>query len=335
MIYPSPIYEEALALIKEGYSPFPMHVARRLEDKKTYLCTCGRSGTIGTGSSENICKGKHPVVAFSEWDGTEQFGTRWENYGIGIHTGKSHCWVLDIDGDAGFKELKELTNTYGELPETRTVLTGSGGHHYYFAAWVDKVSSGFLSDNIHIKGNVGHAYVVAPPSKHHSGNKYQYIIRRSPVDAPDWLLKLVQEKIPCGGNGTPLSIEQIKERLKYEVPIILLLSKDHKKSLHMEGTTIRGSHPSHGSTTKRNFTIDTKTNRWFCTRHHSHGGLFELASILSGICECNDFSRNGEEISIPVLQGKKFKDAVQYCLDVGITAEDLKVHISRGKYDRQ
>lgn len=318
------VYGEAKALIQEGYSPFPMNISRRLEDG-TYLCSCGTSG----------CKGKHPVVKFSEWNGVEMFKRRWENYGIGIHMGKSHCWVLDIDGEAGVKELKELTDKYGALPDTRTVLTGSGGHHYYFAAWVDDVSSGFLSDNIHIKGNIGHSYVVAPPSRHHSGNKYRYLNRRAPVDAPEWLLQLVREKNPHSGTGTPQTDEQLIARMKYEVPIMKLLSKEHYKSLHVEGTTIRGSHPIHGSTTNRNFTIDTKKNRWFCTRHNSHGGLFELAAVLAGIRECGDFCRSEDVISIHPLQGKKFRAAVQYCLDVGISGEDLKSHISGGKYVRR
>lgn len=333
MIFPSPIYEEALDLVKEGYAPFPMHTARKLNDGKTYLCTCGKSGTLGTGSEESICKGKHPVVPFSEWNGTEEFGPRWESYGIGIHVGKSHCWVLDIDGEDGFSELKDLTDKNGELPDTRCVKTGGGGQHYYFAAWVDKVCSGFITKNIHVKGNVGNSYVVAPPSKHHSGNKYEYINRTSPVDAPEWLLKLVKDRTIY--TGEPLSEAQLIKRSGYEIPIHTILSKEIKKSIHREGKLIRGSHPTHGSTTGRNFTIDTVTNRWFCNRHGSYGGLFELAAILGGICKCEEFVRSDDPITIPALQGKKFAESVQYCLDSGINPEDLKFHISRGKYERR
>lgn len=333
----SPIYQEALDLLHEGYFPFPMHVARKLDDGITYLCTCGKCGTVGDSDEKNICKGKHPVVAFSSWNNIEKFKTRWENYGIGIHVGKSHCWVLDVDGEQGFSDLKELTDKHGELPETRTVKTGGGGIHYYFAAWVDKISSGFITDNLHVKGNSGNSYVVAPPSKHHSGNRYEYILRRSPVDAPDWLLKIVKEK-KLNDERCSMTDEQLQERSKYEIPLFKILNDKQRKYLHHEGTALRGHHPLHGSTTGRNFTIDLKTNRWFCTRHHSHGGLFELASVFAGICNCEDFSKNTEEedaIHIPVLQGKKFIASVQYCLDSGISAEDLKVHISRGKYERR
>ena len=329
----SPVYAEAMHLVKEGYSPFPMHVARKLDDGITYLCTCGQSGTVGTESEKNICKGKHPLVTFSEWKNTESFGARWESYGIGIHTGKSHCWVLDVDGEAGFKELKEITDKHGELPETRVVKTGSGGHHYYFAAFVDKVCSGVLTENIHIKGNIGNAYVVAPPTRHYSGNRYEYIKRIPPVDAPEWLLNLVQNCTPI--KGTPLSHEQIAVRKSYEIPIASILTKEQLTRLHQEGDNLRGPHPIHGSTTGRNFTISLKTNRWFCNRHHSYGGLFELAAILSGLCECEDFTKNRSETIIPPLQGKLFTQVVQYCIDCGISTEDLKVHISRGKYERR
>lgn len=337
MTYPHPIYDEAMALVKEGYFPFPMHVARKMDDGITYLCTCGRSGTVGSASEGSICKGKHPVVAFSVWNNIEKFKARWENYGIGIHVGKSHCWVLDVDGEQGVADLKKLTDKYGPLPETRTVRTGSGGFHYYFAAWIDKVSSGFITDNLHIKGNCGNSYVVAPPSRHHSGNRYEYIVRRSPVDAPDWLLNIVKEK-KLNDERCTLTDEQLQARSEYEIPIFYLLKDDQKKRLRREGSALRGHHPAHGSTTGRNFTIDLKTNRWFCNRHHSHGGLFELAAIFAGICNCEDFSKNTEEdgsIYIPTLQGKKFISAVQYCLDSGISADELKVHISRGKYERR
>lgn len=329
----SPEYIEACALIKEGYPIFPLHTARTLPDGIS-LCTCGESG----------CNGKHPRIAFSKEATTnrEQI-ERWYNsnrepaYGIGIHLGKCYKWVLDIDGDEGMTELEDIVNTYGPLPDTRVVVSGSGkGRHYYFSGWVDRINSGSLSENIHIKGNVGSAYVVAPPTIHVSGKRYTYLNRCSPVDAPEWLITLANKKtLNCGSK---LSLEQIESRNKFEVPITRLLTTEHLKKLHPEGNNlIRGTHPVHGSKNGRNFCIDQNINRWFCNRegHHSSGGLFEFAAMLAGICKCEDFTRaNDGSITIPPLQGRKFKDAIKYCINAGIDAEDLKVHISGGKYAR-
>ena len=324
---------EALSLAKEGYPVFPLHTARTLPDGSA-LCTCGVHG----------CTGKHPRVQFSKEATTNPDQINyWYNskreppYGIGIHLGKCHQWVLDIDGKEGVNELKKITDEHGKLPETRVVISGSGdGLHYYFAGWVDRVNSGGLSENIHIKGNTGSAYVVAPPTLHASGKRYAYKNRCSPVDAPEWLIELIASKNST--SGVKLTPEQLECRKTNEVPITRLLNKDHLRNLHDEGNLIRGSHPIHGSKTGRNFCIDKTINRWFCNRegHHSSGGLFEFAAMLSGICKCEDFNRPADDtIRIPPLQGRKFMQAVQFCLDSGIDAEDLKVHLSRGKYVRQ
>ncbi len=324
---------EALSLAKEGYPVFPLHTARTLTDGST-LCTCSVHG----------CTGKHPRVQFSKEATTniDQINywynsNREPSYGIGIHLGKCHQWVLDIDGKEGIAELKEITDKYGNLPETRVVISGSGdGLHYYFAGWVDRVNSGSLSENIHIKGNTGSAYVVAPPTLHASGKRYTYLRRCSPVDAPEWLINLIATRNRT--SGAKLTPEQLECRATNEVPITRLLTKELLKGLHEEGNLIRGSHPIHGSKTGRNFCIDKTINRWFCNRegHHSSGGLFEFAAMVAGICKCEDFARPSDDaIHIPPLQGKKFVEAVQFCLDSGIDPEDLKVHLSRGKYVRQ
>lgn len=328
------VLNEAISLAREHYAIFPVHIAktiRGISGTDDTLCTCGMSG----------CTGKHPAVkSFSIESTTDlqrinDYGQRWEYKGIGIHLRKCYCWVVDVDAPEGYSELKEITDEHGELPETRTVKTGGGGMHYYFAGWVDKINSGKLAEHIDIKGNVGDAYVVAPPTLHHSGNRYDYINRINPSQAPEWLTDLVVSKT-YGRNKSvsPLSKEQMETRLQHEIPLERLLKQEHLSRLQVCGDMLRGDHPVHGSKNHRNFTIDKTTNRWFCNRCESYGGFFELAAVLAGICNCKDFPRNGDNDLIRPLQGKKFVSAVQYCLDNGIDEEDLKTHISRGKYAR-
>lgn len=322
-------HDEAIALIREGYSIFPVHTAGKQWEGKT-LCSCGTPG----------CTGKHPREQFSKKATIDrkQVDMWYDPFnnpqpGIAVHLGKSHCWVLDIDGNEGIAELQTLEKEHGRLPETRAVISGSGtGRHYYFAGWVDHVHSGTLSDNIHIKGNAGNAYVVAPPTIHHSGNRYEYLNRVAPVDAPVWLLDLLRTKTnPV--NGTPLSAEEMALRAGYEVPIIRLLNENQQRFIHSEGSRYMGYSPIHPSDNSREFSINKNLNRWTCWEHMAHGGLLELAAILAGICSCDDFTKQKDDaIRLLPLSGRKFKQAVQFCLNQGIPAKDLKRHISGGKY---
>lgn len=90
----------------------------------------------------------------------------YEMYNTGIVTGKmSGITVLDIDVKNGG------TNEFVKHIKTPTVKTGGGGWHYYFkyANIGDKIN--FLP-GYDIKSN---GYVVAPSSRHKSGNHYEWI----------------------------------------------------------------------------------------------------------------------------------------------------------------
>lgn len=336
-------YTESLKLVKEGYSIFPIHIARRIEGE--VACTCGK---VYPESHPKSCRGKHPVVKFtvktindkkSKYEKRENPSDYWLNrdppYGIGIHCGKSHIWVLDIDGKEGMDELKVFTDKYGELPKTRTIQSGSGGIHYYWAAWEKNLiissSNKQISGNIDIKGNDKNSYVVAPPTMHLSGKRYEYINRCPPIDAPEWLIKIAKSVGYVNTNGKP-NTEDIKKRVEYETPIYKLLNKEQMSHLHREGNYLKGKHPIHGSATNRNFTIDLSTNRWFCYRHNSNGGLIELAAMLDGLCKCEEFNRKN---LIKPLSGKNFALGIDCCLKRNISDDELLMHISKGRITRR
>jgi hypothetical protein len=67
-----------------------------------------------------------------------------------------------------------LIATHGPLPETPVVLTGGGGKHYYFrhpGGYIKSVAAA-LGPGLDIKGEGG--FVVAPPSLHASGRRYEW-----------------------------------------------------------------------------------------------------------------------------------------------------------------
>jgi hypothetical protein len=136
----------------------------------------------------------------------------YQSYGVGIATGEaSGIWVLDIDDrDA----LYELEREHGELPPTLTSITGSGGEHQFFAYPADgriitNSASGF-APGIDVRGEGGQ--VVAPPSVHPNGNRYEWDEQCNSIAvAPEWLLKLVCKKhnqpapAPAVGSGHEVS----------------------------------------------------------------------------------------------------------------------------------
>lgn len=183
----------ALNYAKANIPVMPLHWIR--EDGS---CSCSKGQKCGS-------KGKHPL--YSDWyehsttdiEQIKQWWTKMPNANIGIPTGEKSGWlVLDVD-DGGNKTIREQETVHGKLPDTVTAITGSGGKHYVFmyphgrnipnkvkfAPGLDTRSTGGL--------------IVAMPSAHISGNRYQWLGGHSPFDitlteAPEWLLKLMEEE---------------------------------------------------------------------------------------------------------------------------------------------
>jgi hypothetical protein len=96
--------------------------------------------------------------------------------------------VLDVDWPQGGKSLYLLGQQGHVLPETRRAFTGGKGTHYYFQATGFSNKVGLLP-GIDYRGAGG--YVVAPPSRHRSGRRYEWDDRGMNIaPAPDWLLAI-------------------------------------------------------------------------------------------------------------------------------------------------
>jgi hypothetical protein len=105
--------------------------------------------------------------------------------GYGIHLGRSHLAVFDLDVTAEhpLEELEEAldawfnANTQDGLPKTLVVRTGretGTGRHYYFRLPVGvdlRSTSSFLGLPIEVRA--GEQIVVGPGSLHQSGNRYE------------------------------------------------------------------------------------------------------------------------------------------------------------------
>jgi hypothetical protein len=130
--------------------------------------------------------------------------------------------VVDVDPrDGGELHLSALEGEHGQLPETWTARTGSGGWHYWFAvAAVDL--RGKLCAGVDLKHG-GTGYVVAPPSLHPAGGVYEWTTPPVgfPTLAPEWLRHRMKRapappptsRTPTGDGNGPYSSACLASRI--------------------------------------------------------------------------------------------------------------------------
>lgn len=161
-------------------------------------------------------RGKRPLVPWQEFQ--NRFATqeevcawyaRWPDAGVGIVTGGvSALVVLDVDSrHGGDDSLAALEREHGMLPWTIEAVTGGGGRHLYFAHPDDELRNrAGLAPGLDLRAEGG--LVVAPPSVHATGRRYEWEVSRHPDETPlaampDWLIRLARGAAP--GHGHPLA----------------------------------------------------------------------------------------------------------------------------------
>ena len=197
----SKVLQAALEYEKHGWSVIPLHGIN-----KNGYCTCKEGKDC-----EN--PGKHSRVLWREFqerrptaDDIRSWWQRWPRSNIGIITGKvSGLIVLDIDGLQGEETLRREKL---HVPATVISRTGGGGWHYFFKHpgfecrnFAGK-SGETLLPNVDFRGDGG--LIVVPPSRHRSGNLYEWAIppEDSAIsDAPEWLLELIKKQAGLNGGG--------------------------------------------------------------------------------------------------------------------------------------
>lgn len=211
----------ALDYAARGWAVFPVHSIR------DGICTCG----------EPSCPrpGKHPVghltphgLNDASTDRDKVLGwwktAPWANIGIATGRASGRLMVVDIDikperGQFGEDSWLERQKEYGKVHQVVGVMTGSGGQHLYFrypeSATV-RSGQDVLGPAVDIRADGG--YVIAPPSKHISGQEYFWDADWELLDipeAPDWLVHLAssrpREDSPADTPETPLAPEQVRE----------------------------------------------------------------------------------------------------------------------------
>lgn len=222
----------AIEYAKRGFRVFPLHSVR------DGVCTC-QDWRDKNDKGPCPTPGKHP--RFRNWQeratcdllAIEEFWWNHKGSNVGIATGAgSGVFVLDVDPKNGGQEsIEALVMKHGRI-DTLQALTGSRGKHFYFAHPGKPVRNGVeLLPGLDIRGDGG--LVVAPPSIHVSGNRYEWDGLEEFTDmpilpAPDWLLELIYGK---RANG---------ENVRFELPAELT-EGERNDTLHRYACSLRGS----------------------------------------------------------------------------------------------
>jgi hypothetical protein len=121
--------------------------------------------------------------------------------GVGIRTGDAFD-VLDIDGDEGWRTLARLVDVVGHALNCGPVaMTPGGGAHYYFRP-TGLGNRAKFAPGLDWRGKNG--YVVAAPSLHPNGGRYDWAISPDETEipeAPGWLLDILRKPSPPPGTS--------------------------------------------------------------------------------------------------------------------------------------
>jgi len=284
------LLKHALAYAARGWAVFPVHTP-----KADSSCSCNRDDCDRVGKHPRISAGRNG--ASSDVDVITRWWSIWPEANIGIATGKeSGIIVLDVD-DGGEDTLKDQAL---DLPDTVEQITGSGGRHLVFKRPdEDARYKTTVKFKPALDSRADGGYIVAPPSLHVCGNRYEWECSSNPIDdqdpapladAPPWFLECVQAR--------PLE-ESMAEAPEWnpdgELPanIMDMLSSipaDSYDTWRDVGMALHYTDPADGlsvwdwwsgTTDKGNYSSDAVRREWrnFSRRGHQTGNPVTLATI--------------------------------------------------------
>jgi predicted transcriptional regulator len=149
------------------------------------------------------CNGKIPLikgwpeVASIDYEQITEYWRGFPDANIGIVTvPRSGLLLVDVDGPEGESSLTRLAQQHGDLPETLVAKTGRGTHYYYAyptGCDIHNDTGRKLGHGVDIRATGG--FVVAPPSRHASGDCYEWVNPDCPVSQPpEWLIALLTQE---------------------------------------------------------------------------------------------------------------------------------------------
>lgn len=185
-----PLLDAALDYASRGWPVFPCH-----NPAVGGACSCGQPDCGSPAKHPRTRHGLHDATV--DRDQIRRWWQQHPNANIGVRTGApSGLIVIDLDLPHGPRRFRELAG--GRLGNAAVVHTGSGGTHLYFQAPDDVIvrnSTRRLGAGIDVRGEGG--YILAPPSRHHTGRTYAWTTPLDVPTLPPWLQQRLESPTPA------------------------------------------------------------------------------------------------------------------------------------------
>jgi Bifunctional DNA primase/polymerase, N-terminal len=165
------LLDTALGYAARGIPVYPVHWPRP-PGGATLACSCPRGPLCDRPA-------KHPLVRHGLHDATtspaqlERWWRHWPHANLGLATGIVFD-ALDIDGPAGLAALHQLVQTADLRLPGPLVATGGGGWHHWYAP--TGLGNRPPRDLAHVDWRGIGGCVLAPPSRHASGQHYRWLV---------------------------------------------------------------------------------------------------------------------------------------------------------------
>jgi hypothetical protein len=177
----SALLDAALGYAARGIPVYPAHWARSIPGGPSLACSCQRGPSCDRPA-------KHPLVRHGIHDATcdpaqlERWWQRWPQANLGLATGIIFD-VLDVDGPAGLAALRQLARPVGLRLPGPLVATGGGGWHHWFTptGLGNRPPRGLA----HVDWRGIGGCVLAPPSRHASGEHYRWLVQPDQAPLPE------------------------------------------------------------------------------------------------------------------------------------------------------
>jgi P4 family phage/plasmid primase-like protien len=275
-------------------------------------------------------KSKRPIdqdwqeTANYQFDSSDLLQHLQDGGNYGIICGPGEVRVLDCDELSRLKELGVLA----KFPQTFAVQSRVGRVHRYYLipelkkkiVLFDPILKDENGQHLHLGEIQGPGTQIVAPGSIHSvtGEPYK-VIDDSPIAA----LSLEEVKAAIEGLKTSRVTEQILHRTETSPK-----EDDQFRNIRIDdiaypkgetrriGDEIQGTHPTHGSTTGKNFRIDLKKNTWYCDRCHSGGGPALWLAVESGILRC-------DQAASGALRGDDFRKVLRIAEERGLVKKNL------------
>lgn len=158
---------------------------------------------------------KDPDVAKSWWETTPKC-----NVGIVCGRPSGNIIVVDVDTKRvdGYSNMRDWEMEHGDMPETVTCCTPTGGYHFYYRA--DREVRPSVNEDLGIDIRGDGSFAVAPPSIH-PDTLTEYVWEFAPgetaiADANDLVYEFIEYVRPKGGGSGEAGEHQHIDASKFE-----------------------------------------------------------------------------------------------------------------------